>query len=212
MRFQTIGDIKDALQNHKPKPIGGWSYYSVMLPLVEKDSELFVVYELRSKTLSVQPGEVSFPGGSIEKGETPSEAAIRETSEELGLPENAIEILSELDYLVTPSNLTLYCFLGKIDEKALEKAVINSHEVEEFFLVPLKWLIENDPKIYVNRIITEQATDLPMDKLAPKGQYKWRSGKSSVPVYFWFDPVKNKERYIWGMTARLTMSFVNLIK
>ena len=208
----TIDDIKNALQNYAPKPIGGWSYYSVMLPLVEKDNELFILYELRSKTLSVQPGEVSFPGGSIEKNETPSEAAARETAEELGLPESAIEILSELDYLISPSNLTLYCFLGKIDAAALEKAEINSNEVEEFFLVPLKWLIETDPTIYTNRVIIEPEADLPMDKLAPKGKYKWRDERSSVPVYIWFDPEKNMERYIWGMTAKLTMSFIKEIK
>ena len=212
MSLLTISDIKNALQNRTPEPIGGWSYYSVMLPLVEKDDELHILYELRSKTLNVQPGEVSFPGGSIEKDETLAEAAIRETAEELGLPKSAIEIISELDYLITPGNRTLYCFLGKIDLDAIENAEINSHEVEDFFLVPLKWLIANEPKIYVNRIVTEQANDLPMDKLAPKGKYNWRSGKSSVPVYVWFDSAKNIERYIWGMTARLTMSFVNTIK
>ena len=212
MSHLTINDIKSALRNRIPEPIGGWSYYSVMLPLVEKDGELHILYELRSKTLKVQPGEVSFPGGFIEKGETAEQAAIRETAEELGLPQSAVETISELNYLITPGNRTLYCFLGKIDADALDKAEINCHEVEDYFLVPLNWLMENEPKIYVNRIITEQAVDLPMDKLAPEGKYNWRSGKSSVPVYVWPDSKKNTKRYIWGMTARLTMSFIETIK
>ena len=231
----TQNDILERVRDHKPQPIGGWRYYSVLLPLVEKDDGLYVLYELRSRSLDAQPGEVSFPGGTIEENESPGEAARREASEELGLPISAVEIITELDYLIASSNRTIYCFLGKISAGELENAQINSREVEEYFLVPLSWLLENDPKIYVNRIIVEQAEDLPMDKLAPTGKftsseklaptdrlmqadkpapaqkYNWKGGKSPVPVYTWPDPKAGKDRYIWGFTARLTMSFVSMI-
>lgn len=212
MAILTINDIKNKLRDHVPKPVGGWRYYSVLLPLICKNGELHILYELRSKTLEAQPGEVSFPGGSIEEGENPEETAIRETSEELGLPDSAIKIITELDYLVTQNNMTLYCFLGEIDTKELDRSEINIHEVEEYFLVPVSWLFENDPTIYVNRVVTEQAEDLPMEKLAPHGNYRWKGGTTSVPVYVWPDPDEGDDRYIWGMTARLTMSFINMIK
>ena len=208
----TLTDIKSVVQGHVPAPVGDWQYYSVLLPLVEKEGGLYVLYELRSASLDVQPGEVSFPGGGIEEGETPGDAALRETAEELGLQEGAIEIIAELDCLITYSNIKLHCFLGTIDAGALEEADINKPEVEMFFLVPLAWLMENAPDIYVNRIVAEPAEGLPMEKLAPNGSYDWRTGTSPVPVYLWLDPLAGEERVIWGMTARLTLAFVELLK
>ena len=212
MKTPALEKIKDAARRHVPKPVGEWEYCSVLLPLVEKNGALYVLYELRSKDLDVQPDEVSFPGGGIEDGETPGEAALRETAEELGLPAGATQIISELDCLITYSNLMLYCFLGVIDARALEDASPNPSEVEEYFLVPLDWLLENDPKVYTNRIVPEPAADLPAGRLAPRGGYKWRTGKSEVPVYLWRGPGAGSERVIWGMTARLTMAFVELLR
>jgi len=208
----ALEKIKKAAQSHAPRPVGEWRYYSVLLPLVEKDGELHVLYEIRAAMLDVQPGEAGFPGGGIENGETPAEAALRETVEELGLPRDAIEIVGELDYLVSYSCITLYCFLGIIDAAALEKAAVNTAEVEEYFLVPLAWLLENGPEVFVNRIVSEPAAGLPIEKLAPQGGYNWREGTSPVPIYTWVDSKTGKERVIWGMTGRLTEAFIDLIR
>ena len=212
MKKLCLDDIKDVARRHVPKPVGSWQHCSVLLPLVESDGELHVLYELRAKSLEVQPGEVSFPGGGVEAGETPAEAALRETVEELGLPADAIEIVSELDYLITYRNLTIFCFLGVIDADALKNTSVNRGEVEEYFLVPLSWLLENDPETYTNRVISEPAEDLPLEKLAPHGGYNWSTGASVVPIYTWPDPHSGKERIIWGMTARLTLAFTGLLK
>ena len=53
--------------------------YAVLVPLVEHDGELSVLYEVRAATLRRQPGEVCFPGGRMEPGETPEVSALRET-------------------------------------------------------------------------------------------------------------------------------------
>ena len=208
----SIDDIRDIAGKHMPEPVGDWYSYSVLLPLVERDDELCVLYELRSNDLDVQPGEVSFPGGKIEKDETPCEAAHRETIEELGLPGDAVEIVSEIDFLVTHGDIKLHCFLGIIDAEALERADINEAEVNEYFLVPLKWLIENEPEIYFNRIVTEPASNLPLERLGIDENYHWRTGISKVPVYSWPDHGTGEARIIWGMTAKLTMAFVKLIR
>ena len=218
MKSPKLSEIRHLAKAHQPGPVGAWEYYSVLLPLVEKDGEddeggeLHVLYELRSPELDVQPGEVSFPGGKIENGETPEEAAFRETKEELGLPSEAIEIVSELDFLISHSNLTLYCFLGIIDLASLNKASFNRSEVKEFFLVPLAWLLENDPEIYTSQIISEPAEGFPIKKLETDGSYKWRKGRSTVPIYTWPDPHTGKDRFIWGMTARLTMAFIKILR
>ena len=67
---------------------------------------------MRSEHIS-QPGEISFPGGRVEDGETFQEAAIRETCEELNLVPNQIDIWGEIGYLIHQGR-TIHCFVGKI--------------------------------------------------------------------------------------------------
>ena len=212
MEALILENIRNTARAHTPGPVGSWRYCSALLPLVERDGVIYVLYEVRSQELDVQPGEVSFPGGGIEEGETPAIAALRETVEELGLPTEAVEIVSELDYLISHGNIILYCFLGVIDADALAKASVNRAEVKDYFLVPLAWLMEKEPEVYVNTILSEPAAGFPIEKLAPGGNYNWRKGTSEVPIYTWFDPAAGEERIIWGMTGRLTMAFVELCR
>ena len=93
--------IKDKLAHYEPKPLGEKGRYAVLLPLIYdvKTDKYQVLYQVRSEHIS-QPGEVSFPGGRVEDGETFQEAAIRETCEELNLAPDQIDIWGELDYLI----------------------------------------------------------------------------------------------------------------
>jgi 8-oxo-dGTP pyrophosphatase MutT (NUDIX family) len=208
----TVDRIAQAVCGHVPAPVGNYRYFSVLIPLVEQNGEPHILYEIRADELAVQPGEVSFPGGSIEAGESPGEAAVRETVEELLVPETAVTVLAELDYIVTYSNFTLYSFLGTIDAEALRQSAASKAEVKETFLVPLEWLLQNEPEVYVNRVVPEIAPGMPIEKLRKWGGETWRSGESTVPIYAWTDPRTREERVIWGMTARLTQEFVRLLR
>ncbi|NEU34154.1 CoA pyrophosphatase, partial [bacterium LRH843] len=58
--------------------------FAVLVPLVQKQDELHVLFEVRAHHLRRQPGEICFPGGKIEPNDsTPQDAAVRETTEEL---------------------------------------------------------------------------------------------------------------------------------
>ncbi|MEF1862735.1 CoA pyrophosphatase, partial [Neisseria gonorrhoeae] len=74
---------------------------SVLIPIIEINNTHYILFEVRSKNLKHQPSEISFPGGKIESGETPYEAVIRETCEELGTFSDNIEVISSLDLLIT---------------------------------------------------------------------------------------------------------------
>ena len=77
--------------------------YAILVPLVERDGELFLLFETRARTLvGHQPNEVCFPGGRVEPGETPRETALRETMEELLLPEDQIRVIAPLFKLTGP--------------------------------------------------------------------------------------------------------------
>ena len=77
--------------------------YAVLVPLVEGEEGLELLFEVRAATLSRQPGEVCFPGGRMERGETPAACALRESWEELAIPPARVELLAELDWVVHQS-------------------------------------------------------------------------------------------------------------
>lgn len=202
----NINEIEKIFKGREPEPVGKYRYFSVMLPLVEKEGKLHVLYEVRAAKMKCRPGEVCFPGGAIEKGETKEECAIRETMEELGLERSAVEIINEIDMLHTYSNFTMYCYLGKIEYEALCNAQVNEGEVEEYFMLPLDEMLEYEPYVYAVDIAPVIGDDFPYDMLGLDNGYNWQHGVSEVPIY------KFGSRIVWGLTARLTKNFLNAIK
>lgn len=201
-----LREIEKKVKNRTPKPIDIIHNYSVLIPLVEIDGKLHILYELRSHDLSTQPGEISFPGGRVEKGETYEEAAIRETIEELNIDRANIDIIGEMDYFVSYSNITIYCFLGKLSGVNIDKLMPNREEVDHIFTVPLDFFLENDPDIYYLNVKTDLNDEFPYN-LIPNGRnYRWRKGKHTVMFYFY------KDYIIWGFTAKMTQKLIEIIK
>jgi 8-oxo-dGTP pyrophosphatase MutT (NUDIX family) len=210
MEPYDIKSIESKVKGHVPRPIGRYGYSSVLIPLVHNGGEVHVLYEVRSDELRKQPGEIAFPGGKMEPGETPEQTAVRETCEELLVPESAVRLITQLDYIVSYSSFTMYSCLGEIDAESLT-AEPNRGEVKDTFLVPLSFFLENEPSVHVNRVAPIISEGFPLEKIHFKEGYSWREGKSTVPIYVWRDPATGVERVIWGLTASLTRSFISLI-
>jgi 8-oxo-dGTP pyrophosphatase MutT (NUDIX family) len=203
-----LEDILKKLQGREPGPIGKFRYSSVLLPLVETDGELHILFEVRSRSLTAQPGEISFPGGGVEPGETPREAAVRETSEELGIPAAKVEVLAELDYIMSHNGSNIYCMLGTISEQTLSNANPNPAEVDEVFLVPLSFFLENEPAAYTNKVLMDVSDDFPYEQVGIDRNYPWRSAKHTVFIYNYKNPTTGKTYAIWGLTAMMTRNFI----
>ncbi|SIQ87697.1 ADP-ribose pyrophosphatase YjhB, NUDIX family [Halanaerobium kushneri] len=201
-----IENIKAKIQNRIPGPTRIQHYFSVLIPLVEIDGEIHLIYELRSKNLNTQPGEVSFPGGRIERGEEFSQAAVRECSEELLIPETKIELLGETDYLITPFNFIIYAFVGKINVNSIEEIGVNNYEVEEIFTVPLKFFLNHQVEKYAAVLKSEFDQDFPYH-LLPQGE-KYNPRQGDYQIYFY----RYQGRVIWGITAEITKSFIDILK
>ncbi len=197
MKKFTLKDFEEKYCMREPESLGTYQYFSVLVPLVEKDDELHVLFEVRADSLKRQPGEICFPGGQMEEGENALTCAVRETCEELNIKEEQIRVIGELDYLQTYSNFTLFSMLGVIDYAVVEQATVSADEVKEIFLVPVSFFLENEPELYQFSVIPDVGEDFPYEKINMKNGYNWRKGKTTVPIYRFNDYV------IWGMTARL---------
>lgn len=73
-----------------------------------------MVFEVRAGSLKTQPGEICFPGGAVERGETPKQAAVRETMEELLINRCQIRVIAPLDVLEAPGAMEISPFLGAL--------------------------------------------------------------------------------------------------
>ncbi|MDF2949755.1 MAG: hydrolase [Sedimentibacter sp.] len=201
----NINEIKNKMKNTSPKPIDDDSRFSVLVPLIEIDEKLHLIYEVRSKSIR-QPGEISFPGGKIEDDETPEFAAVRETNEELGIPVSNIEIISEMDYATSKSGSFVYTFLGIIKNTNINEINYNKDEVSELFFVPLSYFLENDPEEYFMNYYPKADNDFPHHMINDGKDYNW--GNIRYPVYFY----KYNDYTIWGLTAKITYCLIRKIK
>lgn len=105
----------------------------------DTNNEIHVVYTLRTQNLSNHSGQISFPGGRSDKNETPIETALRETHEEIGVPESHIEVLGNLSKLdVYHSNSRVQPIVAVTDTQPTWR--INPYEVAEIITFPLRKL------------------------------------------------------------------------
>ncbi len=198
--------IKEIISSRDVTAIGKCSRFAVLVPLVEIDGEIHLLYELRSQNLNRQPGEISFPGGKIEKGETPEEAAIRETCEELCIEDKDIKLIGEFDTLHGNTNFVMYTFVGIISKEVYENLNPNKGEVEKVFLVSLDYLCENPPKLYDFEVISQPANDSIFENPSISEGYSWSRTVNPIPLYPW------GETPIWGITAKITLELTKVLR
>lgn len=178
---------------------------AVLIPLIWEDGELAVLFQVRSAHLSWQPGEICFPGGRIETVDrSPVDAAVRETSEELGLQREQIEVLGSLHEVVSPIGVRLYPSVGYICDVQDIKA--NPGEVAEVFSVPLSFLLENEPIVGHMERCTRPLADFPFH-LLPGYSKHWKSRKNYKVLFYQY-----KQHVIWGLTAQVLHNFLTVYK
>ncbi|CYX22412.1 CoA pyrophosphatase [Streptococcus suis] len=194
--------LQALLKDYQPQPLGEKRSYAVFLPLVWSDNQWQVLYEIRSESIS-QPGEVSFPGGRVEVGETPQQAAVREVMEELNIQPEQIDILGEIDYLVLERS-TVHCFVGRLNLDWT--TILPNEEVARIFTVPLSTLLTTQPVYYQLNSQIVPDCDFPFERLRGGVDYPFGHHKRSVPFY------ENLPENIWGMTAQFTHRFTEIVK
>lgn len=96
---------------------GGRTHSAVLVPLFcDPAQRLHVVFTRRREDLSRHAGEISFPGGRRDDGETLQETALREAHEEVGLPPHEVDLIGALAPVGTfVTNYAIYPFVGLIE-------------------------------------------------------------------------------------------------
>lgn len=203
-----LDKLKNDLSQHQSLFIGEETAFrsSILIPLIQVDEEWHILFEVRSFTMRKQPGDISFPGGRIDStDETPLEAAIRETHEELGVDPATINILGQLSPYIASPSFVVYPFVATIDTYPVYDA-INKEEVEDVFTVPVNWFLKYEPYMHLVSVEPTPLSDFPYEKIMNGDQYQWRT--RSMEEWFY-----DYEKYtIWGLTARILKHFIEKIK
>jgi 8-oxo-dGTP pyrophosphatase MutT (NUDIX family) len=146
----------------------------------------------RTSSLSTHSGQIAFAGGGLDADETPTQAALREAWEEIGLEPSLVQVLGQMDDVWTPAGFHVTPVLGVVSSQA--QFTPNHAEVERLLFVPLAELAQTKPHF-------EQKT-LPPSSRVPSFETRHRA----VPHYFWGDVD------IWGMTAFVIGDLLGLLE
>lgn len=146
---------------------------AVLIPVIDRP-EPGVILTQRTSHLPNHPGQIAFPGGSIDPGDaSPAAAALREAQEEIGLDPQLVEPIGYIDLYLTFSG---YRILPLVARVATDYAMtLNAHEVEDAFEVPLAFLMDAQNHALHSR--------------------EWKG------LMRRFYAMPYGDRYIWGVTA-----------
>jgi 8-oxo-dGTP pyrophosphatase MutT (NUDIX family) len=168
-------DLSDDEMNSKAQmiPAGIVPKPAAVLVGVMENSGPTMLLTQRTTTLSKHGGQIAFPGGRLDAGETPLQAALRESEEETGLASRYIEPLGYLDGYLT---VTGY-FVVPVVARILPGFTFTPQaaEVDEIFDVPLPFLLDEKNRETQSR--------------------EWKGMTRRYYVYPY------EQRYIWGATA-----------
>lgn len=197
-----MNQIIQKIKKHQVSIERNRKVYAVLLPIIQQEDQWHILYEVRSQYIS-SPGQTSFPGGMVEEGETPQQAAIRETMEELGLLEEDIHVIGQLDPLIDHGRI-IYCFVGHITLSDLKELSLNGYEVERVFTLSIDELIDQPPNQYAITYKPMADQQFPFKAIGLASDHQLKTFKAHLPIY----PTQES---LWGLTAQFTEQFISIL-
>lgn len=198
--------IKSALKSRKSFIEGAYHHSSVMLLIFKTDRGCELLFCKRALSLSRQPGDICFPGGRREDGESPIETAYREVKEELGIPGRKIRVIKKLDYVVLSGGAIITPYAGICSGIAPEGIKFSRDEVDGIFTVPLDFFMDIEPEIHYIRYEQVFEKDFPFELIHAGRDYQFNMPRNKLLFYNY------EGKIIWGITARILYSFIRRLK
>ncbi|MEK6750736.1 MAG: CoA pyrophosphatase [Chloroflexota bacterium] len=157
---------------------------AVLVPLTYVQDEWHILFTRRTDRVESHKGQVSFPGGACDEGETtPEQTALREAEEEIGMIPADVKVLGRLSRLVTISSFRVSPVVGVIPwPYAFRVAGV---EVARVFTIPLLWLANRNNY----------------------WEFSLRESERSLIAYHPYDG-----ELLWGATARMTVNFLKTLE
>jgi 8-oxo-dGTP pyrophosphatase MutT (NUDIX family) len=184
----TIEEVRAAVTGHPDLPSIGEEHgpnSAVLAAIWDEDGEARVLLTRRTAWLRSHSGQVAFPGGRVEPGESLVDAALREAAEEVGLDPASVEVIGQLSRMHTiSSGAGIYPFVGVLPG-GRPSTEANPDEVDRVF-------------------------DVAVGELMADGVFHeeiWGMAGTERPIYF-FDVAGET---VWGATARMLYELLLLI-
>ncbi|NBP42358.1 MAG: CoA pyrophosphatase [Actinobacteria bacterium] len=186
--LQSLDAVSAAVKAFKPdqilrQPLENARPSAVLVGLFETSRGVEAILTRRSQEMTNHRGEISFPGGRLDAGETVVDAALRETHEEIGLLPSDARVVGELNGMAT--------------------VVSNSH------IVPIVARYASAPKFRAVNSEVDRVFSVPLLELTQKDTYSqehWVFSDREFQInFFYLD-----DETIWGATARILFQVMML--
>jgi 8-oxo-dGTP pyrophosphatase MutT (NUDIX family) len=186
--LRSLDAVSKAIKAFKPdqilrQPLENARPSAVLVGLFESTSGVEAILTRRSQNLTNHRGEISFPGGRLDAGESVLQAALRETHEEIGLNPEDVEVVGELNSMAT--------------------VVSNSH------IVPIVGRYRTQPKLHAVNSEVDRVFSVPLLELTRQDTYRqehWVFSDREFQInFFYLD-----DETIWGATARILFQVMML--
>lgn len=181
--------IAEILLNYSKRKITSKNLKSsaVLVPLFCSEGQYYILFTQRSDEVEFHKGQVCFPGGTFQPGDTSLlQTALRESEEEIGLKAEDVEILGELDDTITvTSGYVISPFVAFVPHPYLFK--VDYREIKQILSVPLSAMMD--------------------EANFRRGEDMQTIEGETIPVYY----CEYKGHIIWGATARILKHFTELL-
>ena len=151
---------------------------AVLVGLIDRGEDYGVVLTLRPDTMSNHAGQIAFPGGRLEPGETAIQAALRESHEEVGIVPETVRLLGQGDTYLSGTGFAIALFVGILPPDFVPQP--HATEVADVFETPLSFLMD-----------------------AANHERHEREFRGALRAYY---AMPHNGRYIWGVTAGMLKS------
>ena len=179
-----IASLRDRLPKRARRVLERPQRAAVLVPILDDGGALRLLLTRRTLDLPTHAGQVAFPGGSVEPGESdPAKTALREAEEEIGLPADAVEVLGLLDDFPT--------------------------RTDAVSVTPVVGLMRHLPRLHARAAEVARIFDIPIADLTQADRWTWREeprGERRLWIYYFL----HEGETLWGLSARIVLHLLEV--